>query len=61
MVLFTAVAIVRERERGNIEFLIATPVKAWELMVAKILPYIGIGLVQVSLILWLGDVLFAVP
>ncbi len=61
MVLFTAIAIVRERERGNIEFLIATPVRPAELMIAKIIPYIGIGLTQVSLVLWLGDVLFAVP
>jgi ABC-2 type transport system permease protein len=61
MVLFTAIAIVRERERGNLEFLIATPVRGPELMVAKILPYLGIGLIQVSLILWLGDLLFAVP
>jgi ABC-2 type transport system permease protein len=61
MVLFTAIAIVRERERGNLEFLIATPVHSAELMVAKILPYLGIGLIQVTLILWLGDLLFAVP
>lgn len=61
MVLFTAIAIVRERERGNLEFLIATPVRGGELMVAKVLPYLGIGLVQVTLILWLGDLLFAVP
>jgi ABC-2 type transport system permease protein len=61
MMIFTAIAIVRERERGNIEFLIATPVRAWELMIAKIVPYIGIGIIQVTLILWLSHVLFAVP
>jgi ABC-2 type transport system permease protein len=61
MVLFTAVAVVRERERGNLELLITTPVRTLELMVGKVLPYIGIGLVQVTLILVLGDVLFAVP
>jgi ABC-2 type transport system permease protein len=61
MVLFTAIAIVRERERGNLEFLIATPVRGPELMIAKILPYLFIGLIQVTLILWLGDLLFAVP
>jgi ABC-2 type transport system permease protein len=61
MVLFTAVAIVRERERGNLEFLINTPVQSGELMIGKVLPYILIGLVQVSLILILGSLLFRVP
>lgn len=61
MVLFTAVAIVRERERGNLEFLINTPVQSGELMVGKVLPYILIGLIQVSLILILGSLLFRVP
>ena len=61
MVLFTAIAIVRERERGNLEFLIATPVRGPELMIAKILPYLAIGMIQVTLILWLGDLLFSVP
>lgn len=61
MTLFTAVAIVRERERGNLELLITTPVGIPELMLAKLLPYILIGLVQVSLVLWLGHWLFKVP
>jgi len=61
MVLFTAIALVRERERGNLEMLIATPVSPWELTVGKILPFIGIGLVQVTVVLLLGDVLFDVP
>jgi ABC-2 type transport system permease protein len=61
MTLFTAVAIVRERERGNLELLITTPVRSWELMLAKILPYVVIGLIQVSLVLLLGHLLFAVP
>ncbi len=61
MVLFTAVAIVRERERGNLELLINTPVRNIELMVGKIIPYIIIGLLQVSLILLLGRFLFQVP
>jgi len=60
MILFTAVAIVRERERGNLELLITTPVRTSELMLAKILPYIGIGLIQVSLVLLLGHLLFHV-
>lgn len=61
MVLFTAIAIVRERERGNMELLIATPLTSTELMVGKVLPYIVIGLVQTSVILALGTWLFAVP
>ena len=61
MVLFTSIAIVRERERGNIELLIATPVKNLELMVGKIIPYIVIGLIQVGIILGLGVLLFQLP
>lgn len=61
MVLFTGVAIVRERERGNMELLIATPISRSELMIGKVLPYVGIGLVQVTLVLLLGAWLFQVP
>ncbi|MFD2112083.1 ABC transporter permease [Thiorhodococcus fuscus] len=61
MVLFTAVAIVREAERGNLELLINTPVRSIELMIGKIIPYVLIGLVQVSIILALGMLLFGVP
>ncbi|MGH6693067.1 MAG: ABC transporter permease, partial [Gammaproteobacteria bacterium] len=61
MVLFTAVAIVRERERGNLEMLITTPIRTLELMLGKILPYIAIGFVQVTLILLLATLLFRVP
>ena len=51
MMLFTAVAIVRERERGNLELLITTPVRTPELMVGKVLPYMLVGLIQVTLVL----------
>jgi ABC-2 type transport system permease protein len=61
MVLFTAVAIVRERERGNLELLINTPVRTSELMLGKIIPYVAIGLVQTTLIMLLGMLLFNVP
>ena len=61
MVLFTGVAVVRERERGNMELLIATPVSSTELMVGKVLPYILIGLVQTTVIIGLGAWLFKVP
>jgi len=61
MTLFTAVAIVRERERGNLELLITTPVRSSELMLAKILPYVLFGLIQVTLVLLLGKLLFHIP
>ncbi|RYV04204.1 ABC transporter [Shewanella sp. OPT22] len=61
MVMFTSLAIVREQERGNIELLITTPIQPLELMVAKIVPYIVVGLVQVAIILGVGHVLFDVP
>jgi ABC-2 type transport system permease protein len=61
MVLFTAIAVVRERERGTLELLITTPVKTPELMAGKIIPYIAIGAVQIALILTLGWVVFGVP
>lgn len=61
MVLFTAVAIVREKERGNMELLINTPIKTIELMLGKIMPYIMIGLLQLTIILSLGWVFFNVP
>ena len=61
MVMFTAMALVRERERGNLEMLIATPVSPWELTIGKVLPFVGIGLVQVSVVLAVGWLLFQVP
>ena len=61
MVLFTSIAIVREREQGNLELLITTPVLSIELMIGKIFPYIIIGYLQASLIIFLGTVLFDVP
>ncbi len=61
MTMFTAMAIVREREHGNMELLIATPLDRSELMLAKVLPYAAIGLVQTTLILGLGIWMFDVP
>ena len=61
MVLFTAIALVRERERGNLEMLIATPVSPWELTIGKIVPFVGIGLLQTTIVLLLGEFLFNVP
>ncbi len=61
MTLFTAVAIVRERERGNLELLITTPVRPFELIVGKVLPFVGIGLVQTTVVLLLGVWIFHLP
>lgn len=61
MILFTSAAIVREREHGNMEFLITTPVRSTELMVGKIIPYVLVGLIQVAIILSIGHWLFSVP
>ena len=61
MMLFTAVAIVREREHGNLELLINTPISTTQLMIGKIIPYIVIGLIQLALIIAVGAFLFDVP
>lgn len=61
MIMFTSAAIVRERERGNLEMLITTPVRSIELMIGKIIPYIFIGLLQVAIILGIGHSIFNVP
>jgi ABC-2 type transport system permease protein len=61
MMLFTALAVVRERERGTFEFLIATPVRRGEVMLGKILPYLVVGFLQVGIVLALGVLLFDVP
>lgn len=59
--MLTSMAIVRERERGTLEQLIVTPVKKYELMVGKIIPYVLVGYVQITLALYLGVTLFDVP
>jgi ABC-2 type transport system permease protein len=61
LVLFAAASIVREKERGNIELLITTPVQTYELMIGKIIPFILIGYIQITIILLLGVFLFDVP
>ncbi|HEX9750096.1 MAG TPA: ABC transporter permease [candidate division Zixibacteria bacterium] len=60
MVLITAGAIVRERERGTFESLITTPVSKLELMIGKIIPYIVVGYVQMTFVLLIGRFLFGV-
>ncbi len=61
MVMLTAIAIARERERGTLEQLIVSPVRRIELVMGKIIPYVLIGYVQMTLILSLGHVVFDVP
>jgi ABC-2 type transport system permease protein len=61
MVVITALAITRERERGTMENLLATPVRPFEVMLGKILPYIVVGYIQVSLILVAAKFIFNVP
>lgn len=61
MVMMTALAMTRERERGTMENLLATPARPFEVMVGKIAPYILIGYVQVAVILIAARVLFDVP
>ncbi|MCC6994055.1 MAG: ABC transporter permease [Deltaproteobacteria bacterium] len=61
MVMLTAMAIARERERGTLEQLIVSPVKNLELVVGKILPYVVIGYIQMTLILLAGHLVFDVP
>ncbi len=61
MVMLTAMAIARERERGTLELIIVSPVKRVELIIGKILPYIVIGYVQMTLVLAVGHFVFQVP
>jgi ABC-2 type transport system permease protein len=61
MVMMTALAMTRERERGTMEALLATPVRPLEVMLGKIAPYILIGYVQVLVILGASALLFRVP
>ncbi len=61
MMMITSMAIVRERERGTLEQLIVTPMRTWELMAGKILPYVVVGYAQLTLGLLIGIVVFRIP
>jgi ABC-2 type transport system permease protein len=61
MIIITALAITRERERGTMENLLSTPVRPSEVMIGKIVPYIIVGYIQVFLILAAAKFLFDVP
>ena len=61
LLLITSMAIVRERERGTLEQLIVTPLSKTSLMLGKILPFVLVGYVQMTVILVLGKILFDIP
>lgn len=61
MVMVTSMSIVREREKGTLEQLLVTPIKPHELMIGKILPYIVLGYVQITVALIIGKIFFNVP
>jgi len=59
--ILTATAIVRERERGTIEQLIVTPIRSWELVLGKLLPYVILAFVETFEIIFIGHYWFGVP
>ncbi len=61
MVMITALAITRERERGTMENLLSTPAHPGEVLIGKIIPYITVGYVQITLILVAAKLVFGVP
>jgi ABC-2 type transport system permease protein len=61
MVLITSMSIVRERERGTLEQLVVTPIDKTSLMLGKILPFVLVGYVQMTVVLALGKLLFDIP
>lgn len=61
MVMLTAMAVARERERGTLEALIVSPVRRVEIVLGKIVPYVVIGYVQMSLVLLIGRRVFGIP
>jgi len=61
LVMLTGLAMTRERERGTMESLLATPVRPLEVMVGKIAPYVVVGYVQLAVILAAAWLLFEVP
>jgi ABC-2 type transport system permease protein len=61
LVLITSMAIVRERERGTLEQLVVTPIGRTSIMLGKLIPFLLIGYVQITVVLLLGKVVFHVP
>jgi ABC-2 type transport system permease protein len=61
MLIFTALSVTREIERGTLESLLSMPITPIEIMLGKIVPYVFVGFIQASLILGIGILLFGVP
>ncbi len=61
MIIINAMAVVRERERGTLEQLIVTPIDRTSLMLGKIVPFLLVGYIQMTVVILLGRVLFDVP
>jgi ABC-2 type transport system permease protein len=61
MLIFTALSVTREIERGTMESLLSMPITPFEIMLGKIIPYILVGFVQAALIIGLGIGLFGIP
>jgi ABC-2 type transport system permease protein len=61
MVAITGMSLVRERERGTLEQLIVTPIGKMDVILGKILPFVGVGYVQMTVVLLLGHLVFDVP
>jgi ABC-2 type transport system permease protein len=61
MVMITSIALTRETERGTMENLLATPVRPLEVMIGKTTPYIGVGAIQVAIVLIAALLLFRIP
>ena len=61
MLIFTALSVTREIERGTMESLLSMPIKPVEVMFGKIIPYVLVGFIQASLIIGIGVLLFGVP
>ncbi len=61
MLIFTALSVTREIERGTMENLLSMPITPFEIMLGKIIPYIVVGFVQAAMIIGIGVTLFGVP
>jgi ABC-2 type transport system permease protein len=61
MLIFTALSVTREIERGTMESLLSMPIKPVEVMFGKIIPYVIVGFIQATLIVGIGTLLFGVP
>ena len=61
MVMITSIALTRETERGTMENLLATPVRPLEVMIGKTTPYVGVGAIQVAIVLIVATLLFRIP